>query len=113
MDPLSTAAASGLRARMESLDMLANNMANASTAGYKADRELYSTYLSEEANVYGPDDPLTSHLPVIERHWTDFSSGTLQATGKPLDFALSGKGFFVMQGPDGPLYSRNGSFRVS
>ena len=44
MDPLTAIAASGLRARMESLDLLANNIANASTGGYKADREFYSLY---------------------------------------------------------------------
>ena len=49
MDPLTALAASGMRARMESLDLLANNVANASTGGYKADREFYSLYLSPEA----------------------------------------------------------------
>ena len=55
MDPLTATAASGLRARMESLDLLANNVANASTGGYKADREFYSLYVSPEA---GENDPL-------------------------------------------------------
>ena len=49
MDPMTAIAASGLRARMESLDMLANNIANASTGGYKADREFYSLYMAPEA----------------------------------------------------------------
>ena len=49
MDPLSISAASGMRARMESLDMLANNLANATTVGYKSDREFYSLYASAEA----------------------------------------------------------------
>ena len=49
MDPLMVSAASGMRARMESLDMLANNLANAATTGYKTDRESYSTYMAEEA----------------------------------------------------------------
>ena len=62
MDPISALAASGLRSRMESLDMLANNMANGSTAGYKADRESYSIYVSPEA---GEGD--VSVHPVIER----------------------------------------------
>ena len=42
MDPIATAAASGMRARLDSLDLLSNNIANASTAGYKVDREFYS-----------------------------------------------------------------------
>ena len=44
MDSLTAMAASGMRSRMESLDLLANNIANASTGGYKADREFYSLY---------------------------------------------------------------------
>ena len=49
MDPLTTAAASGLQARMDSMDLLANNMANSSANGYKADREFYSTFLTSDA----------------------------------------------------------------
>jgi len=49
MDPLMVSAASGMRSRMESLDMLANNLANAATTGYKTDRESYSTYMASEA----------------------------------------------------------------
>jgi flagellar basal-body rod protein FlgF len=113
MDALTTAAASGLRAKMESLEMLANNLANADTAGYKGDREFYSLYMSPEAQ-----DPLVpagsaSTLPVIERHWTDFSPGTLRTTANPLDLAISGRGFFTVNGPAGTLYTRNGNFRLS
>jgi flagellar basal-body rod protein FlgF len=108
MDPLTSVAASGLRARMESLDLLANNVANASTGGYKADREFYSLYVSPEAQA----DP-SSTMPVIERPWIDLSQGILQPTGNSLDLALSGKGFFSVAGPHGALYTRNGSFRLS
>ena len=91
---------------MESLDLLANNIANATTGGYKSDREFYSLYRAAEAESY-------STMPVIERRWTDFSQGSLRATGNPLDLALTGKGFFAVTGPAGPLYTRNGSFRVT
>lgn len=102
-------AASGLRARMESLELLANNVANVSTGGYKADREFYSLYTGEEAQ---DSDPLTT-MPVIERPWTDLSQGLLEVTGNPLDLALSGAGFFTVEGPQGNLYTRNGNFRLS
>jgi flagellar basal-body rod protein FlgF len=108
MDPLTATAASGMRARMESLDLLANNVANASTGGYKADREFYSLYVAPEAQGDG-----AATMPVIERHWTDHAQGTLQTTGNSLDLALSGKGFFSVQGPGGPLYTRNGSFHLT
>jgi flagellar basal-body rod protein FlgF len=109
MDNLTASAASGMRARMESLDLLANNVANASTGGYKADREFYSLYTSPEALDAG--SPAT--MPVIEKPWVDMSQGILTTTGNSLDVALSGKGFFSVTGPSGPLYTRNGSFRLA
>ncbi|HUS04929.1 MAG TPA: flagellar basal-body rod protein FlgF [Bryobacteraceae bacterium] len=110
MDSLLISAASGMRARMESLDLLANNIANANTAGFKTDREFYNLYVAPEA-ADGEGTAATT-LPVIEKHWTDFSEGALAETGNRTDLAISGKGFFVVQGPNGPLYTRNGSFRV-
>ncbi|MDQ6665639.1 MAG: flagellar basal-body rod protein FlgF [Acidobacteriota bacterium] len=107
MDAISISAASGMRARMESLDMLANNIANVNTGGYKMDHEFYSLYVSPDAG----DSPDT--LPVIEKPWTDHAQGVLRSTGNPLDFALSGTGFFAVNGPKGALYTRNGSFRLS
>jgi flagellar basal-body rod protein FlgF len=109
MDAITSTAASGLRARIESLDMLANNLANAETGGYKNDREFYSLYLAPEAA--GSESPTT--MPLIERSWTDFSQGPVRPTGNPLDFALAGKGFFAVNGPKGPLYTRQGSFHLS
>jgi flagellar basal-body rod protein FlgF len=109
MDTLTAIAASGLRARMESLDLLANNIANTSTGGYKADREFYSLYVAPEA---ADNDP-ASTMPLVERQWIDLSQGLVHPTGNPLDLALSGAGFFTVQGPNGPLYTRNGSFRLA
>ena len=96
---------------MQALDLLANNLANTGTNGYKGDQEFYGLFSSAEAS--GGDSGPAATLPVIERQWTDFSQGTLQVTGNPLDVALSGKGFLVVNGPNGPLYTRNGSLEVS
>jgi flagellar basal-body rod protein FlgF len=112
MDALTAAAASGIRARLESLDMLANNLANASAAGFKADNESYGLYISAEA-ADSPDGTFPAILPVIQNRWTDFAQGTLLPTGNSTDLALSGKGFFVANTSSGPLYTRNGSFRLS
>jgi flagellar basal-body rod protein FlgF len=98
MDPLLITAASGMKARMESLDMLANNIANSGTTGFKADREFYSL--------------MRDQLPVIERQWTDYSQGALTPTANPLDLGLSGKGFFALNSPAGVVYTRNGQFQV-
>ena len=109
MDPLTAVAASGMRSRMESLELLANNVANASTGGYKADREFYSLYLAPEAQ----DSEAAPLMPVIDRPWIDLSQGVVHDTGNPLDLALTGKGFFAVNGPGGPLYTRNGSFSLA
>ncbi len=112
VDALLTAAASGLRSRLESLDMLSNNMANSGTAGFKADRGAYATYFAPES-LDGPAGSLTTVSPVVERRWTDHSQGTLMETGSPLDIALSGDGFFVVQHGQARVYTRNGSFALS
>jgi flagellar basal-body rod protein FlgF len=78
---------------MESLDMLANNLANATSSGFKADREYYSTYIAPEA-LDGPE-------------------GNLVPTGNSLDFSLQGAGFFVVDSAGGPLYTRNGNFQIN
>ena len=111
MDQISILAASGLRAGIQSLDLLANNIANSSTSGYKADGEFHSLYTSEAAS--GDETTPAATLPMIDRQWTDFAQGLLEPTNNSLDFGLSGKGFFVANGPSGPLYTRNGSFHVS
>jgi flagellar basal-body rod protein FlgF len=111
MDSLLTAAASGMRARLEALDVAANNIANAGTAGFKLDRESYNLYVAPEA--LDPESPAPSTLPVVERNWTDFSQGTLETTGNPLDLAISGPGLFAVNGPSSTLYTRDGSFRLS
>jgi flagellar basal-body rod protein FlgF len=97
---------------MESLEMLANNLANVETGGYKADHEFYSLYAGADAS----GDPQTgdiSRLPVIESHWIDLSQGVMRNTGNPLDFAIDGDGLFAVQTPGGVRYTRNGGFRVS
>jgi flagellar basal-body rod protein FlgF len=111
MDALTIAAASGLRSRMQSLDLLANNLANAATSGFKRDQEFYGLYSSAESENPNPENP-DSTLPIIEKQWTDFSPGLIQETGNPLDIALSGNGFFAVNSPSGPLYTRNGSLHV-
>lgn len=110
MDQISVMAAAGMQARMQSLDLVANNLANSSTSGYKTDGEFYTLFSSEAA---GEDASGPSAVPMIQRQWTDFQQGLLEPTNNPLDFGLTGKGFFVVQGPSGPLYTRDGNFRFS
>jgi flagellar basal body rod protein FlgG len=110
MDQISVLAAAGMQARMQSLDLVANNLANSSTGGYKTDSEFYTLFASEAASE---DASGASAVPMIQRQWTDFAQGLLEPTNNPLDFGIAGKGLFVVQGPSGPLYTRNGNFRFS
>lgn len=107
---LTTAAA--MRARLESLEVLGNNMANASTNGYKADQEFYALFLTAQART----DPRTGDagwMPVAEGSAIDFRQGPLQPTGSPLDLALEGDGFLAVRGPQGqPYFTRAGSLRL-
>lgn len=114
MDPLTIAAAAGTRSRLESLDLLANNIANASTAGFKADREFYGLYLSADAQqaVFEDYRPNATDLPEVAHHWTDYSQGSLTGTGNPLDLAIAGKGYFEVSTAGGPRWTRNGAFRI-
>lgn len=107
MDPISSTAAAGIRARMEVLDLLANNLANSSTPGFKADREAYRLYVGAESSDRMP------WSPVVDSNVTDFGQGQLQATSVPSDLAISGDGFFVADGPRGPLLTRNGRLHVT
>src|SRR6185295_12269597 len=87
------------------------NLANSNTGGFKLDREFYSLFQGERALPANGQQVTT--LPVIQKGWTDFQQGLLTPTGNPLDLALEGKGFFAVDGPSGPLYTRNGAFKLS
>lgn len=112
MDGLSITAASGMKARLESLEMLANNLANVETGGFKADREFYSLYMSSEAAA-DPQFDGTGTQPVIQSQWTDLAQGNLRDTANPLDVALDGDGFLAVQTASGVRYTRNGSLKIS
>jgi len=100
------AALSGLRARIEQLDRLAGDLANSGTSGYKAER---TTTVTAERPTFGA--VLQSAVDVAAGPGRiDFRPGTIQPTGSDLDFALDGRGFFVIDTPGGPRYTRNGQF---
>ncbi len=114
MDTLTATAASGMRSRIETLDLLANNLANSGTSGYKADQESYNLYFGADAwKGYNEGRDAASEMPVIQKSWTDLSQGTLVPTGNQGDLALTSKGFFVLQTDSAKLYTRGGNFQVS
>ena len=112
MDQALLTVAAGMRARMETLEVLGNNIANAPTSGYKADREFYRLFSTAEARL---DMGLGERpwMPVVGGSVIDFGQGPLIQTEGPLDVALSGPGFLVVQSPNGDLYTRSGSLQRS
>ncbi|MEF8794681.1 flagellar basal-body rod protein FlgF [Thiohalorhabdus sp.] len=107
-------ALSGALALSRRMDSVSNNLANANTTGYKADRLDFEGVLSQaQANraARQPDAPLT--FPVMQGTETDYSQGTLQETRRALDFAVEGEGFFRVRAEDGGLaYTRDGHFQL-
>ncbi len=115
MDPLSAILAAGMDTRMQTLDLIANNIANASSPGYKADRERFSSYLSGAAAeaVLAGESGMLSEMPMIEDRYTQFLQSGLQETGNPTDVALEGSGFFAVETARGTRYTRAGNFRLT
>jgi flagellar basal-body rod protein FlgF len=121
----------GMRSRQQQLDLLANNIANASTSGFKADRLLYrsvaapkqdpgTTTLSAAGTLGAATDqnqqltPLRNAIEVgvVTAQTTDFSAGSIRETGRSLDIALNGDGFLVVQTARGERYTRQGSLTL-
>lgn len=96
------------------LDVVANNVANINTTGYKADGALFQQYLMPLARDNGFNGADTRPNFVQDRAtWLDLSQGPIQQTGNPLDVAVDGGGFLVVQTPRGERYTRNGAFQIS
>lgn len=108
------AALAGLLARTQALDVVANNLANTGTAGYKAQREFYSALTaSSQAAALSPLNRAVNDYGVLGGTRLDLAQGNLEHTGNPLDLALEGRGFFVVSTPRGLRYTRDGHFQVS
>jgi flagellar basal-body rod protein FlgF len=112
MDLTTSIIASGLRARAESLDIAANNLANSGTPAFKSELERYTLYGSEEALAANGGPDFTRLSPDLRKSWINFSQGVLEPTARPLDVALEGNAYFVTESPDGNLLTRNGSFQI-
>jgi flagellar basal-body rod protein FlgF len=118
MDSGYYAACAGLVSRMEALDVLANNLANTNTDGYKKQQQFYSALDASVASA----SPATSLTPlnqamnrygVVGGQWLDLREGSLVPTGNKLDVAIQGAGFFALQTSAGIRYTRNGSFHLN
>jgi flagellar basal-body rod protein FlgF len=107
------AALSGGMASIQRMESLTNNLANLNTSGYKKDRIIFETVLASMDTATTPAAVL-DQIPVHSgvRFVTDYSSGSVRQTGATLDFALDGDGYFAVNTPQGPAYTRQGNFHL-
>jgi len=121
------AAVSGSLAHEKRLAILTNNLANANTVGFKADRPVFQ--VEPLPKVVGPlavSEASPAVLTTLDRFegrdgaqtrlsamHTSFTQGDLRPTGNPLDVALEGRGFFAVQTADGVAYTRQGTFSLN
>jgi flagellar basal-body rod protein FlgF len=93
------------------MDVAANNLANVGTSGFKADAPVME--FEDGSSAHALDDPadiiFVRDIGVIR----DMGQGPVAMTGNPLDVAIEGAGFFMVEGPSGPLYTRDGAFSLT
>jgi flagellar basal-body rod protein FlgF len=96
------------------MDVVANNVANINTNGFKADRSLFEEYLRSPAHE---DHFMRSDRRVSFVHdrgaFKDFAAGNTELTKNPLDIAIDGRGFIAVQTPAGERYTRDGSLQIN
>ena len=101
---------SGQMAVSQAMDIVANNIANASTTGYKREAISFDSLLSR-GNL---NDSKPANFVYDRATYRDFSNGSVMNTGNPLDLAIEGKGYFQVQMADGKIgYTRAGSFTLN
>lgn len=110
---------SGMLTQQRNLNVIANNITNVSTAGYKAETYTSSTFdevlysrVGNEGKVYQELGPV-SYIRATSEIYSDFTQGSVEQTGYSLDFAIQGEGFFAIRGANGQVsYTRSGEFTL-
>src|SRR5258708_10419799 len=122
MDSGYYAACAGLRARAQALDLMASNLANSQTSGYRAQSTVFQSVMAAQSPTALPPlnravNEAVNEFGVLGSRVLELAPGNFEHTGGNLDLALEGPGFFAVQAGSGVgadvLYTRNGAFRVS
>ena len=112
MDSGYYAACAGLIAKMQALDLAANNLANISTTGFRGQNASFqSVFAGVKARASGTQ--VVNEFGMLSAPSLNLAQGNLTNTGNPLDVAILGPGFFAVQTGAGVRYTRNGAFQVS
>jgi flagellar basal-body rod protein FlgF len=93
------------------MDIAANNLANVATAGFKADGLVLEE--ADRTDAHAEENPRNIRFVRDIGLMRDMRQGPIAITGNPLDVAIEGDGFFMVQGPNGPLYTRDGAFTLN
>jgi len=102
-------ATAGMMTSLERLNIISNNLANINTSGFKSDSPFEQTVRFYQEGPHPAKDQ-----PIIGGSLADLSNGPIRTTGRNLDLAFEGPGFFVISGPDKQnLLTRNGSFHIN
>jgi flagellar basal-body rod protein FlgF/flagellar basal-body rod protein FlgG len=114
MDSGYYAACAGLAAQTQALELVAHNLANLSTTGFRGERTTFRSLLSGNPGV--SDNPLNvaiNNFGVLSGSRLDLKSGSLATTGNPLDVAVTGGGFLTVQSSQGIFYTRDGQLHLT
>jgi flagellar basal-body rod protein FlgF len=107
METASYVAMSKQQVLQQAMEVIANNLANASTGGFKSQQAVFADYLAR-----GPNNQKIDYVRDLGSA-RDMRQGDLRLTGNPLDAAIEGKGFYTIQTPNGPRYTRASSFQTT
>ncbi len=99
-----------MRPKMTRMEVIANNLANINSTGFKRDR-VFLEMLNESGAL--PTDGRNDLTGIAARRAIDFAQGSLQPTGNTFDLALQGRGFFAVSTPGGLRLTRNGHFQLN
>ena len=114
MDSGFYAACAALMARSQALDLVANNLANTSTPGYRGQQNIFRSFLAAASGHSGSAlNQAVNDFGISGGSQMDLTQGNVEHTGNDFDFAVQGPGFFQVQTVNGPVFTRNGNFQVS
>lgn len=114
------AAAAGVFTQQKALNVISNNVSNASTAGYKSQSTMESSFgehllnrMSELDSVAQNNIGPGAYMTINSSEYTDFTQGSLESTGRSVDMAIQGNGFFLVESETyGQVLTRNGQFEI-
>src|SRR5579864_5535562 len=114
MDSGYYAACAGLAAQTQALELVAHNLANLGTTGFRGQRPTFRSLLTGGAAVvWNPLNATINDFSVLGGSRVDLTPGSLTATGNPLDLGIGGSGFFVVKSAQGAAYTRDGGFHLT